>query len=85
MNFHFSAEICREIKGGQLGRLYKGASFMERTPIFWGNVKKVAGPEEWKVWGFLSCAKGEPLQSAHVAHGASPVLVNNLTVQREGK
>jgi TldD protein len=85
MNFHFSAEICREIKGGQLGRLYKGASFMERTPIFWGNVLKVAGPEEWKVWGFLSCAKGEPLQSAHVAHGASPVLVNNLTVQREGK
>jgi TldD protein len=85
MNFHFSAEVCREIKNGKPGRLYKGASFMNRTPIFWGNVLKVAGPEEWKVWGFLSCAKGEPLQSAHVAHGASPVLVKELTVQREGK
>lgn len=85
MNFHFSAEIAREIKNGQLGRFYKGASFQSRTPIFWGNVLKVAGPEEWKVWGFLGCAKGEPLQSAHVAHGASPLLVKDLTVQREGK
>lgn len=85
MNFHFSAEICREIKHGQLGKLYKGASFMNRTPVFWGNVLKVAGLEEWKVWGFLSCAKGEPLQSAHVAHGAAPVLVKELTVQREGR
>jgi len=84
MNFHFSAEICREIKNGQLGKFYKGASFQGRTPIFWGNCLRVAGPEEWKVWGFLNCAKGEPLQSAHVAHGASPALLKDVTVQREG-
>jgi TldD protein len=84
MNFHFSAEICREIKNGRLGKFYKGASFQGRTPIFWGNCQKVAGPEEWKVWGILSCAKGEPLQSAHVAHGAAPALFKDVTVQREG-
>ncbi len=84
MNFHFSAELCREIKNGELGQLYKGASYQSRTPVFWNNCQAVAGPEEWKLWGFLGCAKGEPLQSTHVAHGASPMLVNNVNVQREG-
>ncbi len=85
MNFHFSAEICREIKNGQLGKFYKGASFQWRTPLFWGNCQKVAGSEEWQLWGFLGCAKGEPLQSTHVAHGAAPILVKDVDVQREGQ
>lgn len=84
MNFHFSTELCREIKNGQLGRLYKGANYQSRTPVFWGNCGRVAGPAEWQLWGFLNCAKGEPLQSAHVAHGASPILVENVNVQSEG-
>jgi TldD protein len=84
VNFHFSAELCREIKNGQLGRTFKGASFQWRTPLFWGNCKRVAGPAEWQLWGFLGCAKGEPLQSTHVAHGAAPALVEGVTVQREG-
>jgi TldD protein len=82
MNFHFSAELCREIKNGELGQLYKGAGYQSRTPYFWGNCQKVAGPEAWQIWGFLGCAKGEPLQSTHVAHGASPFLVSNVNVQR---
>lgn len=84
MNFHFSAELCREIKNGQLGAYYKGASYQSRTPFFWGNCKAVAGAEEWKLYSFLGCAKGEPLQDVHVAHGASPALIENVTVQREG-
>ncbi len=78
MNFHFSAELCREIKGGKLGELCKGASFQGRTPAFWGSVRGVAGPEEWHLWGFPHCAKGEPLQLCPVSHGASPILVEGL-------
>ncbi|MEA2576228.1 MAG: TldD protein [Chloroflexia bacterium] len=78
MNFHFSAEVCREIKGGKLGELRKGASFQGRTPAFWGSVRGVAGPEEWHLWGFPHCAKGEPLQLCPVSHGASPILVEGL-------
>lgn len=78
MNFHFSAELCREIKGGKLGALYKGASFQGRTPQFWGSVRGIAGPEEWRLWGFPHCAKGEPLQLCPVSHGASPILVDGL-------
>jgi TldD protein len=78
MNFHFSAELCREIKGGKLGELRKGASFQGRTPQFWGSVTGIAGPEEWRLWGFPHCAKGEPLQLCPVSHGASPILVDGL-------
>jgi TldD protein len=78
MNFHFSAELCREIKGGRLGELRKGAAFQGRTPQFWGAVRAVAGPDEWRLWGFPHCAKGEPLQLCPVSHGASPILVDGL-------
>ncbi len=78
MNFHFSAQLCREIKGGKLGELRKGASFQGRTPQFWGSVIGIAGPEEWRLRGFPHCAKGEPLQLCPVSHGASPILVNGL-------
>ncbi|HKP51715.1 MAG TPA: TldD/PmbA family protein [Chloroflexia bacterium] len=78
MNFHFSAELCREIKGGKLGELRKGAAFQGRTPQFWGSVQAVAGPDEWHLWGLPHCAKGEPLQLCPVSHGASPILVQGL-------
>lgn len=78
MNFHFSAEFCREIKGGKLGELRKGASFQGRTPHFWGSVRGVAGLGDWHLWGLPHCAKGEPLQLCPVSHGASPILVNNV-------
>ena len=84
LNFHFSAELCREIKGGKLGELRKGASFQGRTPHFWGSVKGVAGPDEWRLWGFPGCAKGEPLQLCPVSHGASPILVDGLNMSFAG-
>jgi TldD protein len=82
MNFHFSGELCREIKGGKLGALRKGAAFQARTPDFWGACQAVAGPAEWRLRGFPSCAKGEPLQLAHVAHGAAPITIGTLNVSR---
>jgi TldD protein len=80
MNFHFSAELCREIKGGKLGELRKGAAFQGRTPQFWGSVRGIAGPEDWHARGFPHCAKGEPLQLCPVSHGASPILVEGLRI-----
>jgi TldD protein len=85
MNFHFSAELCREIKGGKLGDLRKGASFQGRTPQFWGSVEAIAGPEEWHLWGLPHCAKGEPLQLCPVSHGSSPILVSGLQVGVQGR
>jgi TldD protein len=80
LNFHFSAELCREIKGGKLGELRKGASFQGRTPQFWGSVRGIAGAEEWRLWGFPHCAKGEPLQLCPVSHGAAPIMLETLNM-----
>ena len=83
MNFNFSGEMCREISGGKLGVYYKGAAFQARTPDFWGACRAVGGPSEWQLHGFAQCAKGEPLQLAHVAHGAAPTLIAGLSITRE--
>lgn len=85
LNFNFSTEVCYRIEHGKLTQLHKGASFSELTPTFWGNCQAVAGPEEWVLWGFLGCAKGEPIQSAAVAHGASPAIFTNVNVVKGGR
>ncbi|HLJ69196.1 MAG TPA: TldD/PmbA family protein [Chloroflexota bacterium] len=80
LNFHFGMEYGREIKNGKLGGLCRGATIQSITPQFWGRCDGVAEPAEWYLWGFLSCAKGEPLQSLHVGHGAAPARFRGVTV-----
>jgi TldD protein len=80
LNFHFGVEIGREIKNGKLGGLRRGGTLQAITPDFWGRCDGVARPEHWTLWGILSCAKGEPLQSLHVGHGAAPARFRNVHV-----
>lgn len=80
LNFHFGVEYGREIKNGKLGTLRRGATLQSITPDFWGRCDGVAAPDTWRLWGFLSCAKGEPLQSLHVGHGAAPARFRRVTV-----
>jgi TldD protein len=80
LNFHFGMEYGREIKRGKLGGLRRGAIIQAITPDFWGRCDGVAEPREWMLWGILSCAKGEPLQSLHVGHGAAPARFRQVTV-----
>ncbi len=72
LNFHFGAEVAYEIKGGKLGRLLRDASYTDVTPRFWNSCDAVCNAGHWQLWGLPSCAKGEPMQIAHVAHGAAP-------------
>ncbi|MDQ2741547.1 MAG: TldD/PmbA family protein, partial [Chloroflexota bacterium] len=80
LNFHFGMEYGREIVRGRLGRVVRGATLQAITPEFWGACDGVANRDSWKLWGFLSCAKGEPLQALHVGHGAAPARFRNLMV-----
>jgi TldD protein len=80
LNFHFGVEYGREIKNGRLGGLRRGATIQNITPRFWGACDGVAGREVWQLWGFLSCAKGEPLQSLHVGHGAAPARFRQIAI-----
>lgn len=88
LNFQFATEIAWEIKGGQLGRMLRNTTYQGVTPEFWAGCDAIAGPEEWRVWGLLSCGKGEPVQVMWVGHGVAPARFRNVRVgvgaEREG-
>lgn len=80
LNFQFGTEMCREIKGGRLGRVYKNGTYTGITPEFWGSCDAVCGREAWALWGTPNCGKGEPGQTARVGHGVAPARFRNVQV-----
>ncbi len=80
LNFHFGTEIAWEIEDGEITRMLKNAAYTDMTPRFWNSCDAVAGEAEWQMWGLPGCAKGEPVQIAHVGHGASPARFRNIKV-----
>jgi TldD protein len=84
INFQFGCEVARRIRGGRLGELYKDPNYTGITPEFWKSCDAVGGPESWTVWGTPNCGKGQPSQTAHVGHGASPARFRNVRVGVRG-
>ncbi len=80
LNFQFATELVWEIKNGKKVKPFKNGLYTGITPEFWGSLVAVCGPGEWRVWGVPNCGKGEPMQSAHVAHGTSPAKFSKITV-----
>jgi len=80
LNFQFGTQVAWEIKDGKLGRLFRDATYTGITPVFWGSLDRVAGPEAWTMYGLTNCGKGQPGQHAHVSHGASPARFRNVQV-----
>jgi TldD protein len=80
LNFQFGTQVAWEIKQGKLGRLLRDATYTGSTPVFWGSLDAIAGPEEWRMHGLTNCGKGQPGQSAHVSHGTSPARFRNVRV-----
>jgi TldD protein len=80
LNFQFGTEMCREIKGGKLGEIYKNATYTGLTPQFWGSCDAVCSAAAWRLWGTPNCGKGEPPQTARVGHGVAPARFRNVQV-----
>ena len=80
LNFQFGVEAAWEIKNGKLGKIYKNALYTGITPEFWNSCDAICNRKHWKVWGVPNCGKGEPMQTAHVAHGAAPTRFRNIKV-----
>ena len=80
LNFQFGTQIAWEIKKGKLGRMLRDATYTGVTPVFWGKLDAVAGPDEWRLFGLTNCGKGQPGQEAHVSHGASPARFRDVEV-----
>jgi TldD protein len=80
LNFQFGVEAAWEIKNGKLGALYKNAVYTGITPEFWNSCDAICDENHWHIWGVPNCGKGEPMQTAHVAHGAAPARFRNVKV-----
>jgi len=82
LNFQFGCEVAWEIKGGKLtGRMFRDPVYFGVTPTFWGGCSAIAGPEAWRMWGWMFCGKGDPMQIMHVGHGCAPARFDGVTVR----
>src|SRR5436309_15315864 len=77
--FHCSTQSARVIRNGQLEGYVRGVAFQSLTPDFWGRCDLVA--DDWELHGFLSCAKGEPLQLMRVGHGAAHARFRDVPIE----
>jgi TldD protein len=80
LHFRFGTEVAYEIAGGELGRLYRDASYAGVTPEFWGSLDAVCSASEWRLKGLLNCGKGEPGQIMAVSHGVAPARFRDVEV-----
>lgn len=80
LNFQFGCQIAWEIKNGQLGRILKNPTYTGITPQFWAGCDAIGNRDHWQIWGTPNCGKGQPVQVAHVGHGASPARFRNVQV-----
>jgi TldD protein len=80
LHFQFGTEVAREIRGGELGRLLRNASYAGVTPTFWSGLDAVCSTPEWRLWGVGNCGKGEPGQVMRVSHGTAPARFRDVQV-----
>jgi TldD protein len=80
LNFQFGVEAAWEIKDGKKGKMFKNGLYTGITPEFWNSCDAVCNRKYWHIWGVPNCGKGEPMQTAHVAHGTSPTRFRNVLV-----
>lgn len=85
INFQFGTEVAREIKNGKVSNLYKNPVYTGITPQFWRSCDAVCNADYWELIGVLDCGKGEPMQTMHVGHGASPARFRNVKIGSSGR
>ncbi|MGB2941008.1 MAG: TldD/PmbA family protein [Candidatus Dormiibacterota bacterium] len=80
LNFQFGTEIAFEVKDGEVGQVYKNATYAGITPDFWSACDAIAGPADWRMFGLINCGKGQPGQTMRVGHGAAPARFRDVRV-----
>jgi TldD protein len=84
VNFQFGCEIAWEIRKGKRRRMLRNPNYAGRTVDFWSSCDALGGPEEWGVWGTPNCGKGQPGQTARVAHGTAAGRFRDVNVGVRG-
>ncbi|MEE9554335.1 MAG: TldD/PmbA family protein [candidate division Zixibacteria bacterium] len=80
LNFQFGVEAAWRVKKGRITTMYKNPVYSGITPEFWNSCDAICNRDHWRIWGLPSCGKGEPMQTAHVAHGTAPARFRKVEV-----
>ena len=80
LNFQFTTELGWEITNGKVGALVRNPLYTGITHRFWQRCTGVSARDTWRLWGIPNCAKGEPMQSMHVGHGASYARFDGVSI-----
>lgn len=80
INFQFGCEVGYEIKNGKLGEMVKNPQYTSMTVPFWNSCDGLGNKSTWEIWGIPNCGKGQPIQTARVAHGAPVARFRNVKV-----
>ncbi len=80
LNFQFGCEIAWEVKQGRITRVLRNPIYSGITPRFWSGCDAVGGPQAFRMWGFVSCGKGDPMQLMAVGHGCPPARFSGVQV-----
>jgi len=80
VNFQFGSEVGWEIKNGKIVGMVKNPTYTGITTEFWNSCDAVADENSWSVIGLPNCGKGQPPQTARVAHGVSYARFRNVKI-----
>ena len=81
LNFQFSCEAGWEIKAGKITRMVRNPVYTGITPKFWNSCDAIANTDEWRMWGWRFCGKGDPMQLMHVGHGCAPARFQDVEIR----
>jgi TldD protein len=79
-NFQFTGQLFFEIKNGKRGDMLRDVAYQGRTPDFWNAMDGLGDQSTYFLGGTIFCAKGQPMQSAAVSHGAVPARFRQINV-----
>jgi TldD protein len=80
LNFQFGTQMGWLIENGKRTKLVRNPTYTGITPRFWGSCDAIGDAGSWVLWGVPNCGKGEPIQTGHVGHGASPARFRDVEV-----
>ncbi len=84
-NFQFGGDAFWLIENGRRTRMLRDVIYHGITHEFWNSCDGVADQSFRRRYGFITCGKGQPVQSGWMTHAASPALFRRVHVIRGGE